>query len=324
MASSYESPVGGGFNAAKNLRPVSHHAPPPPPSGSSPKNSNGKKKSIGGYTIDEDENDFTNYQRNNKVSDLDARINALMSSPTKPSPKKIAPLSSAPATKTTTNNSKNNSNNNSNSNGKGPSSWICPQCNRSDFPSKVLWRSHCRRCRKKDEAEQLLNTLPPPSPSSKDAKDNSKEGKRKGKGNSMGIGGFGKMSLLSQLRKMEQADDLQRRQAAQRAIEEEKTRAALQIEEEKEEKRNEQKRANERYDISVNILTSPIQTNGTLSTFLVTFFFSLHFFCTFLNLKYSKIGLNFVLESNFFVLIFLPFFQFRPEMLKNKNLIVTH
>ena len=36
MASSYESPVGGGFNAAKNLRPVSHHAPPPPPSGSSP------------------------------------------------------------------------------------------------------------------------------------------------------------------------------------------------------------------------------------------------------------------------------------------------
>ena len=285
MASSYESPVGGGFNAAKNLRPVSHHAPPPPPSGSSPKNSNGKKKSIGGYTIDEDENDFTNYQRNNKVSDLDARINALMSSPTKPSPKKIAPLSSAPATKTTTNN--NNSNSKNNSNDKGPSSWICPQCNRSDFPSKVLWRSHCRRCRKKDEAEQLaaLNTLPPPSPSSKDAKDNSKEGKRKG--NSMGIGGFGKMSLLSQLRKMEQADDLQRRQAAQRAIEEEKTRAALQIEEEKEEKRNEQKRANERYDISVNILTSPIQTNGTLSNFFDYFFFfstSLFHF-TFLNLK---------------------------------------
>ena len=180
------TPMGGsGFSAAKSLRPI-----PGPPSSPSPKN-NGATTSLRNnffsstttttstYAIDAEPDQQAS---NAKVDDFRARLGL---------PAAPVPLLT-PTIKTKAN---------------GP--LVCPQCGRGDFPSKVLWKAHCRRCTKKDDEEAArkereLSGAPPPSPKPQSS----------GKGSNSGFGGFGKMNLLAQLRQMEVADDRDRRMKA--------------------------------------------------------------------------------------------------------------
>ena len=249
---------GGGFNAARHIgSPIV----PPPPSSPSPKNSSSssRKSAWGGsYAIDNEENDFNNYERNNKVSDLDARINALMSAPSK----KISPNKLQPLSKTTTPTNSNLTSTTPKRIKSSTKEFTCPQCGRSDFPSKVLWKSHCRRCRKKDDLEAAKKAMSdvqngiPPSPSNAKALDAKALGKAKG--TNMGIGGFGKMGLLSQIRKMEQIDAQQRILKAQQLLmqqqkekENEELRKIQEWEDKKNAKEIEKKAAEERYRIEM-------------------------------------------------------------------------
>ena len=174
------TPMGGsGFSAAKSLRPI-----PGPPSSPSPKN-NGATTSLHNnffpsstttttstYAIDAEPDQQAS---NAKVDDFRARL-GLPAAPVPLLTPKIQTKANGPL--------------------------VCPQCGRGDFPSKVLWKAHCRRCTKKDDEEAArkereLSGAPPPSPKPKST----------GKGSSnSGFGGFGKMNLLAQLRQMEVAD----------------------------------------------------------------------------------------------------------------------